>query len=158
MINLYTFIFINFIVSFISDIILNDLSQSSYINSPIIKSLQPYFQKKSIVEAAFYAGLTVVLTLIPILILHKYLLPIFDIPELLLLIILGFIIGYIIDIFIEKIDIFGPTLHKYYTLAGSGFYGALAIIFSIIVSYYIQLIFIEGYDKLSFTPLLTAEL
>ena len=154
MINLYTFIFINFIVSFISDIILNDLSQSSYINSPIIKSLQPYFNKKSIVEAAFYAGLTVVLTLIPILILHKYLLPIFDIPELLLLIILGFIIGYIIDIFIEKIDIFGPTLHKYYTLAGSGFYGALAIIFSIIVSYYIQLFFIEGYDKLSFTPLL----
>ena len=72
MINLYTFIFINFIVSFISDIILNDLSQSSYIDSPIIKSLQPYFQKKSIVEAAFYAGLTVVLTLIRILILRKY--------------------------------------------------------------------------------------
>lgn len=156
MINLYTFIFINFIVSFLSDIILNDLSQSSYINSAIIKSLQPYFQKKTIVEAAFYAGLTVVLTIIPILILHKYLLPIFDIPELLLLIILGFIIGYIIDIFIEKIDIFGPTLHPYYKLAGSGFYGALAIIFSIIVSYYIQLIFIEGHANLSFTPLLCA--
>lgn len=139
MINLYTFIFINFIVSFLSDIILNDLSRSSYINSPIIKSLQPYFNKKSIVEAAFYAGLTVVLTLIPILILHKYLLPIFDIPELLLLIILGFIIGYIIDIFIEKIDIFGATLHPYYKLAGSGFYGGLAIIFSITISYILQI-------------------
>ena len=139
MINLYTFIFINFIVSFISDIILNDLSHFSQINSPIIKSLQPYFNKKSIVEAAFYAGLTVVLTLIPILILHKYLLPIFDIPELLLLIILGFIIGYIIDIFIEKIDIFGATLHPYYKLAGSGFYGGLAIIFSITISYILQI-------------------
>lgn len=156
MLNFYTFIFINFIVGFISDIVLNDLSRMKNIDMPIIKSLQPYFNKKSIVEAGFYAGLTVVLTLIPILILHKYLLAIFDIPELLLLIILGFIIGYIIDIFIEKIDIFGPTLHKYYTLAGSGFYGALAIIFSIIVSYYIQLIFIEGHEKLSFTPLLCA--
>lgn len=154
MLNFYTFIFINFIVGFISDIVLNDLSRMKNIDMPIIKSLQPYFNKKSIVEAAFYAGLTVVLTLIPILILHKYLLPIFDIPELLLLIILGFIIGYIIDIFIEKIDIFGPTLHPYYKLASSGFYGGLAIIFSIIVSYYIQLIFIEGHEKLSFTPLL----
>jgi len=139
MINIYTFIFINFIVSFLSDIILNDLSRSSYINSPIIKSLQPYFQKKKIIEAGFYAGLTVVLTLIPILILHKYLLPIFDIPELLLLTLLGFIIGYLVDILIEKIDIFGPSLHQYYKLAGSGFYGGLAIVFSIIVSYILQI-------------------
>ena len=84
MLNFYTFIFINFIVGFISDIVLNDLSRMKNIDMPIIKSLQPYFNKKSIVEAAFYAGLTVVLTLIPILILHKYLLPIFDITELLL--------------------------------------------------------------------------
>ena len=139
MIYIYTFIFINFIVSFLSDIILNDLSRSSYINSPIIKSLQPYFQKKIIIEAGFYAGLTVVLTLIPILILHKYLLPIFDIPELLLLTLLGFIIGYLVDILIEKIDIFGPSLHQYYKLAGSGFYGGLAIVFSIIVSYILQI-------------------
>lgn len=139
MINIYTFIFINFIVSFLSDIILNDLSRSSYINSPIIKSLQPYFQKKLIIEAGFYAGLTVVLTLIPILILHKYLLPIFDIPELLLFTLLGFIIGYLVDILIEKIDIFGPSLHQYYKLAGSGFYGGLAIVFSIIVSYILQI-------------------
>ena len=139
MINIYTFIFINFIVSFLSDIILNDLSQSPFINSPIIKSLKKYFDKKYIIEAAFYAGLTVVLSLIPILILHKYLLPIFNIPEILLLIILGFIIGYLVDILIEKLDIFGPSLHKYYKLAGSGFYGGLAIVFSIIVSYILQI-------------------
>ena len=139
MINIYTFLFINFIVGFISDIVLNDLSNSSFINSPIIKSLQPYFKKKLIIEAAFYAGLTVVLSLIPILILHKYLLPIFNIPEILLLIILGFIIGYLVDILIEKIDIFGPSLHQYYKLAGSGFYGGLAIVFSIIVSYILQI-------------------
>ena len=139
MINIYTFIFINFIVGFISDIVLNDLSKSSYINSPIIKSLQPYFEKKLIIEAGFYAGLTVVLSLIPILILHKYLLPILNIPELLLLIILGFIIGCLVDILIEKIDIFGSTLHIYYKLAGSGFYGGLAIVFSIITSYILQI-------------------
>ena len=138
MLNLYTFVFINFIVGFISDIVLNDLSKSSFINSPIIKSLKIYFDKKYIIEAAFYAGLTVVLTLIPILILHKYLLPIFDIPELLLLTLLGFIIGYLVDILIEKIDIFGASLHQYYKLAGSGFYGGLAIVFSIIVSYLLQ--------------------
>lgn len=139
MINIYTFIFINFIVGFISDIVLNDLSKSSYINSPIIKSLQPYFEKKLIIEAGFYAGLTVVLSLIPILILHKYLLPILNISELLLLIILGFIIGCLVDILIEKIDIFGSTLHIYYKLAGSGFYGGLAIVFSIITSYILQI-------------------
>ncbi len=139
MINIYTFIFINFIVGFISDIVLNDLSKSSYINSPIIKSLQPYFKKKLIIEAGFYAGLTVILTLIPILILYKYLLPIFDIPELLLLTLLGFIIGYLVDILIEKLDIFGASLHKYYKLAGSGFYGGLAIVFSIITSYILQI-------------------
>lgn len=154
MINIYTFIFINFIVGFISDIILNDLSKSSFINSPIIKSLQPYFKKKLIIEAGFYAGLTVVLTLIPILILHKYLVPLFDIPELILLILLGFIIGYIIDILIEKLDIFGASLHQYYKLAGSGFYGGLAIVFSIIISYVIQLIFIDGIKILPFTPLI----
>ena len=45
----YTFIFINFIVSFISDIMLNDLAnskQTKYI-SPIITSLKPYFENKS---------------------------------------------------------------------------------------------------------------
>ena len=45
----------------------------------------------------------------------------------------------IIDIFIEKIDIFGATLHPYYKLAGSGFYGGLAIIFSITISYILQI-------------------
>ena len=139
MINIYTFIFINFIVSFISDIILNDLSNSSYINSPIIKSLQPYFKNKLIIEAAFYAGLTVILTLIPIVIMHKYLLPLLKIPEILLIILLGFIIGYLVDILIEKLDIFGTTLHHYYKLAGSGFYGGLAIVFSIIISYILQI-------------------
>ena len=139
MLNFYTFIFINFIVGFISDIVLNDLSRIKNIDMPIIKSLRPYFQKKLIIEAGFYAGLTVVLTLIPILILHKYLLTIFDIPELLLFTLLGFIIGYFVDILIEKLDIFGPSLHKYYKLAGSGFYGGIAIVFSIIISYILQI-------------------
>ena len=70
---------------------------------------------------------------------HKYLLPLLKIPEILLIILLGFIIGYLVDILIEKLDIFGTTLHHYYKLAGSGFYGGLAIVFSIIISYILQI-------------------
>ena len=49
-----TFIFINFMVGFISDIILNDLSK---VNKDIM--LEDYFKNKYIFEAAVYAGLTI---------------------------------------------------------------------------------------------------
>ena len=141
--NYYTFIFINFIVSFISDIVLNDLAnlkQTKYI-SPIITSLKPYFKNKFIIESGFYAALTICLSLIFTTYINKLIFN-FYIPnnniELIKFIILAFIIGYIIDILIDKTDLFGKSLHPYYKIAGSGFWGAIAFVFSIKISYIIQ--------------------
>ena len=54
------FLFLNFAVSFMSDIVLNDLST----NFNIVKSLQPYFYKQSIIKSAFDAGMTVLFGLV----------------------------------------------------------------------------------------------
>lgn len=140
MLNLYTFVFLNFIVGFVSDIVLNDLSCMSSIKSDIIKSLCGYFKNKKIIEAAVLAGITVVIVLIPTIIMFIYIKKTkLLINELALLNILGFIFGYIFDILIEKLDIFGETLRPYYKVAGSGFYGGLALMFSINLSYIIQM-------------------
>ena len=50
----FTFVFINFIVSFLSDIVLNDIAsgKTSILQTNIIMSLRPYFKEKSIVFSA----------------------------------------------------------------------------------------------------------
>jgi hypothetical protein len=50
-------------------------------------------------------------------------------------------LGYSIDIIIDKLKIFGNDLDLYYKTAGAGLWGALAFVFSIIISYIIQKIF-----------------
>ena len=61
---LFTFFFINFVVSMISDIILNDIARGNIkFKSKIIDSLKPYFVNKSIIIASIYAGITICLTL-----------------------------------------------------------------------------------------------
>ena len=42
--------------------------------------------------------------------------------------------GRIIDILIDEVKLFGNSLDKYYKEAGAGFWGAMAFIFSIIIS------------------------
>ena len=54
--NVHIFLIINFIIGFISDIILNKLS---YYNVMKLDTLRPYFEDKTIIEAALYAGITV---------------------------------------------------------------------------------------------------
>lgn len=138
--NTNTFLFINFIVGFISDIILNDLSRkpaSQLFPSKIIQSLNIYFLNKSIIQAGIYAGLTVIVVLIPTIILFNLYFDIFK--NKLLFTIFSFITGFISDIIIEKINIFGNTLKPFYKLAGSGFWGGLAIAFSVVISYLIQI-------------------
>ena len=54
------FMFLNFSISFMSDIILNVLSTKFNI----VKSLQPYFYKQSIIKCAFDAGATVLFGLV----------------------------------------------------------------------------------------------
>jgi len=131
------FIFLNFVVSFMSDIILNDLST----NFNIIKPLQSYFYKQSIIKTAFDAGATVLFALV-INMFFSYVLFGFIIPNnftnLIYFSILAFFIGYILDILIYKFKIFGVRLNVYYKKLGAGLWGSLAFVFSIVISYFIQ--------------------
>ena len=131
------FIFLNFVVSFMSDIILNDLST----NFNIIKPLQSYFYKQSIIKCAFDAGATVLFALV-INMFFSYVLFGFIIPNnftnLIYFCILAFFIGYILDILIYKFKIFGVRLNVYYKKLGAGLWGSLAFVFSIVISYFIQ--------------------
>ena len=138
--NTGTFLFINFIVGFIADVILNDLSRkpaSQLFPSKIIQSLNIYFINKSIIQAAIYAGLTVIFVLIPTIYLFNLYLDVFE--NKLLFTIFSFITGFISDIIIDKLNIFGNTLKPFYKLAGSGLWGGLAIAFSVVISYLIQI-------------------
>ena len=145
---MFFFIFLNFLVSFLSDIVLNDLSNKKIIDTgfPIIYSLKDYFEQKSIIISGIYAGLTIAISLVFVMFISNLILG-FNEPknnyELAKFLVLSFIIGYFIDILIERLDIFGKPLHPYYKVAGSGFWGSMAFIFSIIISFYAKYIFCE---------------
>lgn len=138
------FIIIVFIVSALSDILLNILSKKSLIkkyNFKIIMSLKPYFKNKSMIQSAVYAGITIIIALLLNMLISKNIFG-FSIPhnnnELIKFILIAFPLGYIIDILIYKYKIFGRALELYYKIAGSGLWGALSFIFAIIISYFIQ--------------------
>ena len=130
------FILINGVVGFFSDIILNGLSNYKLMN---LNTLRPYFNHHSIVGAASLASITVVIVVYIICFVYKLL---YDkyLPETnrerILFIILTFIIGYIADILIHRLNIF-PKLKLYYKVVGGGLWGGLAITFSVILSYLI---------------------
>ena len=70
--NPYLFVFLNFMVGFVSDLILNFLSTkegSRYFKSTIIQSLRPYFDKRSVLRAALDAGITIVVVLLFVMVL-----------------------------------------------------------------------------------------
>ncbi len=131
------FTYLNFAVSCMSDIILNDLST----NFNIVTSLKSYFYKQSILKSAFDAGMTILFALV-ITMFCSYFLFGFVIPNnftnLIYFSILAFLIGYILDILIDKLKIFGDRLNIYYQQLGAGFWGGLAFVFSIVISYFIQ--------------------
>lgn len=136
------FILLNFFVGFFSDIVLNDLST----NYGIIKSLQPYFYKQSIISCAIAAGLTIVIALLITMVISKMLFKYFypnNFNSLIHFTVLAFGLGYIIDIIIEKTKIFGNRLDAFYREFGAGFWGATAFIFAILISYYIQTIILQ---------------
>lgn len=132
-----TFVFINFLVSAISDIVLNDMS--THYN--LLPSLKSYFREKSILYAALLAGLTIVSATLLLLPLSKLLFG-FYIPktfkQLALFLALSYPLGFIIDKVIEKMEIFGPTLIPYYKKHGSGHWGAIAFVFSLFISFLLQ--------------------
>ena len=138
--NLYTFLFINFVVAFISDILLNDISTMYPITS-MLGSLRPYFQNKMITTAGIYAGITIVIATVFVSFITKCILG-FYVPytttQLFSYISIAYVVGYIIDKMIEYFDIFGASLHTFYKITGSGHSGAIAFIFSILLSYILQ--------------------
>ena len=102
------FIIIVFIVSALSDILLNLLSRNPLTkeyNLKIILSLKPYFKNKSMIQSAVYAGITIVVALLINILISKNLLG-FYIPrnntELIKFIGIAFPLGYAIDIIIDK--------------------------------------------------------
>ena len=138
------FIIIFFIVSSLSDILLNLLSKNQIIekyNIKIILSLKPYFKNKTMIQSAIYAGLTIIVALFINMLLSKNIFG-FYFPknknELIKFICIAFPLGYIVDIMIDKFKVFGSDLDLYYKTAGAGLWGALAFVFSIIISYSIQ--------------------
>lgn len=135
---MYSYFFINFLVGFLSDIILNFLAHQ--FPKTDLGTLLPYFKNKSVLRAGLYAGLTVIIVVIIISLISKLILG-FYVPNNLINLfkycIITFIVSYIGDIVIEKLHIFGNSLNLYYKTVGSGLWGALAILFSVILSYFI---------------------
>jgi hypothetical protein len=127
------FLVFNFLIGFFSDIVLNILANQDI---QFLKTLKPYFANKSVTKAALYAGITVVIIVgIIMSIFHitydKYLPE--TVNECFIYLLITFVIGYLSDILIYKINIF-PKLKLYYQKVGMGLWGALAILFSVIAS------------------------
>ena len=131
-----SFLLINFVIGFISDIILNVLTHlpSNYVKP--LSSLKPYFSNKSVMKAALYAGITVLIIAAFIINLFKFLygksLPSTK-KEYLVFLVITFACGFISDIIINRCDVF-PLLKEYYRELGEGLWGGLAILFSVVVS------------------------
>lgn len=138
------FVIINFCVAYVSDNVLNDLSKHSKIKT--FKSLLPYFKKKTIVGAGIYAGLTVAIATIIVMMFYK---PIFNtyLPDTTSLtrsfsvfmvyftfFVIAYIIGYALDVFIYKMNIF-DNLQPFYNEVGAGNGGAVSFLFSLAVSF-----------------------
>jgi len=147
MISILYIIVIYFFIGFFSDIILNYLSHQTF-SPDSIRALNVYFMRKSIktrfirdIVSAIYAGLTIVVVLLLTMIISQKVFK-FKHPknlnQLLKFILIAFPIGYIADVIIYKIELFGPTLNPFYKIAGAGFWGAAAFIFSIIFGYIIN--------------------
>lgn len=135
--NIHIFLLINFIIGFVSDIILNHLSNYDFIN---LNTLKPYFDNKSIIEAAIYAGITVYLIVLIIVLIFKLIYKRYlpeNKNEYLVFLLITFILGFIGDYIIYWIDIF-PKLKLYYETVCIGLWGGLAILFSVIVSLLIK--------------------
>ena len=137
-------LFLYFFIGFISDIILNYLSRQAYAPPPI-KALRVYFDRQSIknssvrhIVSAIYAGLTIVVAIVLTMFLSRV---IFNfahpstLSQLYRFLFLAFVVGYGLDVFIYKTALFGPTLEPFYKIAGAGFWGAAAFIFSILIAY-----------------------
>jgi len=136
----YLFLLLNFFIGFFSDIVLNHLSNYRFMN---LNTLRPYFKHHSTFVAALYAAITVLIVVSVICnlfhIRYKKYLPETR-TEYLVFFTVTFVIGFIADIVIHRLNIF-PKLKLYYRVVGSGLWGGLAILFSVALSICIQKIY-----------------
>jgi hypothetical protein len=129
------FILINFCVAYVSDNVLNDLSKYSKIKA--FSSLSSYFKNKSIVVAGVYAGLTVAIATIALMFLYRMIFNEYfpnDSTTLTAYFVMAYAIGYALDVFIYKMNIFN-NLQPFYNEVGAGVGGALSFLFSLTVSF-----------------------
>ena len=137
-INIFKFLLIVFIVGFVSDLILMYLSLELQINKTIA-SLQPYFNNYGW-KSPFYAGITCVIASILCLAVYMLITQQYSIDidiNIMYIIVLGFIIGFMSDYLINIFKIFGNNLNSYYNVTGdilSAIYGALALVICIIAA------------------------
>jgi hypothetical protein len=138
------FVIINFCVAYVSDNVLNDLSKYSKIKA--FTSLSPYFKKKSIVGAGIYAGVTVAVATILLMTLYNVIFNTY-LPNTssfkyssstfmvyFVFFIIAYFIGYALDVFIYKMNIF-DNLQTFYNEVGAGNGGAISFLFSLILSF-----------------------
>ena len=106
-----------------------------------LNTLRPYFKHHSMFVAALYGYVLIVVVIICNLfyIRYKKYLPETR-TEYLVFFTVTFVIGFIADIVIHRLNIF-PKLKLYYRVVGSGLWGALAILFSVSLSIFIQKIY-----------------
>lgn len=140
MTELYSFLTIIFIVTFICDLILNFLSRQT-LAPKSIKALKSYFDYyNNITLTGVYASITVIVCYL-ITALITFLLFNFCVPtnmnQLYMILLIAAPVGYISDIIIYKAKIFGSTLDSFYKEAGAGLYGALSFIFAIVISFFL---------------------
>jgi len=135
-----------FFIGFISDFILNYLSGKSYAPASI-KALNIYFKRPGIkntfvrdMVSAINAGLTIVVAILVTMFLSHWIFKFYhpmSLSELARFLLVAFPVGYVMDILIYKTELFGPSLNPFYKIAGAGFWGAAAFIFSILTGYVI---------------------
>jgi hypothetical protein len=122
-------------VSYVCDNVLNDLSK--YTQYKAFTSLAPYFKNKSIVVAGIYAGLTVAFATTLLLLFNRLFLNTY-LPnsryEFIITIVIAYAIGYALDVFIYKMNIF-DNLQPFYKTVGAGNGGALSFLISLIISF-----------------------
>jgi hypothetical protein len=129
------FVIINFCVSYVCDNVLNDLSK--YTQYKAFTSLAPYFKDKSIVVAGIYAGITVAFATTLLLIFNRLFLNTYfptTNSDFVVMILVAYVIGYVLDVFIYKMNIF-DNLQPFYKTVGAGNGGALSFLFSLIISF-----------------------
>ena len=111
--NAILFFLINFVVAFLSDVALNDLST----HYGYLSALKPYYKNESILKMGLYAAIPISVALIITMFLYysifKTLMP-NNYIQLFYFCIIAFIIGYILDVAIDKLKIFGSSLDQYY--------------------------------------------